>query len=503
MTRTANMDYLCVIREKNNKTYFETIDIPASTELVSTLEGMVDNTGVSVVDMQSRLDYAYPKKADREYMNYVSPHSYGDAYISGTNYPDAISLSQYNEELASHKTFLRESFAEEHKNLLKQQPAEYRRRLEEYVAEGMAKHVESLKKQYLRQAKRFIMAKNYTHTLNGVKSKPGIRMYSTDTLGWSDFKYQVTDDIRIQLGTNFGYGSASYFRLCMRYKGIDILPYSFVVKYYFAERRDIIRFTRMYNVAHDSWDVAFNFVEEAANTAAEDSEAFVQKYIIDEIHQMMYGLEKVLKDPHAYADKLAKKACLSTGYHYLTVRNMNSEEKSRYGAYPEEMSMVIKAEKITGALDFIENLTELSSTIPEISGSIDRIKEMPQEILPDVLDAINKLVSEIANLQEKKAKIERSLELLQAKAAPHVKRIDIIWELRKKKDENASRGSVVDDYKTKHPEYAELCEKIDETTNDLSKTMRELRLRDEFRSNLCDCAQRVQDAGLDPEKKVA
>ncbi len=32
------MDYLCVIREKNNKTYFETIDIPASTELVSTLE---------------------------------------------------------------------------------------------------------------------------------------------------------------------------------------------------------------------------------------------------------------------------------------------------------------------------------------------------------------------------------------------------------------------------------------------------------------------------------
>ena len=28
MAKTANMDYLCVIREKNNKTYFETIDIP-------------------------------------------------------------------------------------------------------------------------------------------------------------------------------------------------------------------------------------------------------------------------------------------------------------------------------------------------------------------------------------------------------------------------------------------------------------------------------------------
>ena len=299
------MDYLCVIRERNNKTYFERIDIPTSTELVSTLEGMVANTGVSVVDMQSRLDYAYPKK-EREYMNYVSPYSYGNAYISGTNYPEAISLSDYNEHLASHKTFLRESFAEEKENqyLLKQQPAEYRRQLDKYIEEKMAKYVESLKVQYLSQAKRFIMAKNYTNTLNGIKSKPGIRMYSTDTLGWSDFKYQVTEDIRIQLGTNFGYGSASYFRLCMRYKGIDILPYSFIVKYYLAERRDIIRFTRMYNVSHVSWDVAFDFVEEAANTAAEDTEAFVQKYIFDEIHQMMYGLEKVLKDPHAYADKL-------------------------------------------------------------------------------------------------------------------------------------------------------------------------------------------------------
>ena len=157
----------------------------------------------------------------------------------------------------------------------------------------------------------------------------------------------------------------------------------------------------------------------------------------------------------------------------------------------------------------------IRSNIRELEGSLNRIVamsrlnnreinlEMAQEILPDILDAINKLVSEIANLQEKKAKIERSLELLQAKAAPHVKRIDIIWELRKKKDENASRGSVVDDYKTKHPEYAELCEKIDETTNDLSRTMRELRLREEFRSNLSDCAQRVQNAGLDPDKKVA
>lgn len=38
--KTANIDYLCVIRENNGKTTFETIDIPVSTDLVTKLEGL-------------------------------------------------------------------------------------------------------------------------------------------------------------------------------------------------------------------------------------------------------------------------------------------------------------------------------------------------------------------------------------------------------------------------------------------------------------------------------
>ena len=180
---------------------------------------------------------------------------------------------------------------------------------------------------------------------------------------------------------------------------------------------------------------------------------------------------------------------------------MNSEEESRFGAYPEEMSMVIKAEKITGALDFVENLTKLSSTLPGIGDSIDRIKEMSREILPDIRAAINKLVSEIGNLQEKKAKIEHSLELLQAKADTHTLEIDTLWELRKKKDETVSRTSVEEDYRAKHPDYAELCVKIDKIENDLNRTLRELRLREEFRNNFSDCVRRVENAGLDSERQ--
>lgn len=38
--KTANIEYLCVIRENNGKTTFETIDIPVSTDLVTKLEGL-------------------------------------------------------------------------------------------------------------------------------------------------------------------------------------------------------------------------------------------------------------------------------------------------------------------------------------------------------------------------------------------------------------------------------------------------------------------------------
>lgn len=502
MSKTANIDYLCVIRENGERTTFETIDIPASTDLVSTLEGMVDNDSASVLDMQSHLNYAFPEE-ERKPMNYVSPFSYGSAFIEGTIYPASISYQEYKDILAEKAESLAETFEERNKYILAKNPSAYSRLLSEFVEKGIADYKVSLKKDYLSKARRFIMAKNYTKTLNSIKGNPDIRMYSTDTLGWSDFKYRVTDDITINLGTNFGYGSASYFRLCLKYKGIDILPYSFVVKYFFANRRDILRYTRMYDVAHDSWNIAFDFVEKTANLAAEDAEQFVKEYILGEIQQMMHGLEKILKDPNAYASSLAKMAGKRAECHFLTVRNMNIYEQKCYGAYPGEMSMVIKAEKITGALDFLDNMMKLSESIPEIQGSIDEIKAMSQEVLPEIISQISVLVNEIAALQEKKASAERKLEGLKEKAAPHVKRIDLLYEDRVKKDKYLSRSTVEEEYIKKHSDYAELKAQIETAQEELDSICGELRMREGFRSSLSDCVRRVQDAGLASNDNVA
>ena len=500
MFSKVNIDHLCTIRKIGNRTAFEKVEIPASTDLIATLEGMVENENVTVLDMQSIMDYTYPKE-ERRYIDYVSPHCYSSTYIEGTYYPTSLSFNGYQEKLAQKAETQRKTFENKYMQLSKGNPSEYAKLLSADVKRALEEYKRSLKKNYLQEAKRFIMAKDYTRTLDRIKCNPDVRMYSTDTLGWSSFTYNVTDDITIILGTNFGYGCSSYFRLCLRYKGIDILPYSYVVKYYKAERCDILRYTRMYNVVRDSWNLAFDFVEKTANKAAEGSEVFVREFILGEIQQMMHILEKILADPRAYADSLANDAGKRTDCHFLSVRNMDIYEKRRYGSYPEEMTMVIKAEKITGSLDFLDNLTKLSESLPDITSSIEEIKRMSQVILPEITQKVNALEAEIIDLREKEDTAQRALDALNEKAKPHMSRIDVLLEEGKKVNKSLIWGEVEDKYLKKHDDYARLKAAINSAKENLYRISYERQMRENFQKELHECVKRVEKAGL--AEKVA
>ena len=75
MDKRVNIDYLCVIRREVNNTLFEKIDIPQSTELVTTLQGMIENDNMTVLDMQAQMNIAYPKE-EQGFINYISPYPY-------------------------------------------------------------------------------------------------------------------------------------------------------------------------------------------------------------------------------------------------------------------------------------------------------------------------------------------------------------------------------------------------------------------------------------------
>ena len=68
-----------------------------------------------------------------------------------------------------------------------------------------------LKESFYKKAKKYIYASNYQEKTEAIKKDPNIKMYSTDSIGWSEFKYSINEDITIQIKTNFGYGKSSYF----------------------------------------------------------------------------------------------------------------------------------------------------------------------------------------------------------------------------------------------------------------------------------------------------
>lgn len=501
--KKVNIDYICVIRQNGDKTTFDTIDIPASSELVSKLEAMVENNNVSVLDMQAQMDNAFAYSS-RGKLNYVAPYSYHDSYITMALYPAGLTFAEYNAEAGDYRKQITEAFAEKNKVLRANDPGKYEISLANEIREKMASFTKDLKENYLSKAMRYIWASNYIKTMSRARSMSDVRMYSTDTLGWSNFEYKVTDDITIGLGTNFGYGMSSYFRLCLRYKGIDILPYSHMVKYYYADMRDLIRYLRLYSVTRDSWNTAFSFVEKVANLASSAPREFLQTWVLNEVKEMVKGLHGILDNPAFHVkDMLSKNAGLLANREYITVRNMSWSERSTYGVYPEEMTMAIQAEKITGALDFLGNLSALSQVIPDISGFIAEIRDMAVAVIPKLDAMVSSIEAKVAIAKEKLVGKEIRLESVLGALEPHVAEIDRLYDTRSEEDKDKSRVHFESTYSSTHKDYVTLKAHRDELSEQIAKLETDIRMRESFRGELLGCRKRVSDAGLVEAKKAA
>lgn len=480
---TPNIDYLCIIRESAGRTTFETIDIPVSVELISKLEGMANNPNVTVLDMQAQLNSHYAE-SERCNINYISPNFYGASYIDIARYPASYSFNRYNELLREHQ--------EQYLSRLNVVPEDLDRRL----AEETDAYAMQLKKTYLCSAKRFICAYNYTQTLNSVKRMKDVRMYSTDTLGWSDFSYKVTDAISISLGTNFGYGTSSYFHLVVRFNGIEILPYSYITRYYFANIRDLKRYTRRYEATHDSWNTAFDFVAKTANFANASPRKFLEEWVLNEVKEMVHGLHAILEDPRFTVEDWINKAGKDTDCDYLTVRNMYADEKKCFSVYPEEMTMAVQAEKITGALEFLENLSSLATHIPDIDDFISEIKRMAVCVIPRLDAMVRTLNSKLAELRKQKGNKEDICEELDTDLAQHREAISEQFEARSEERKEWSRSDFETEYTNTHPEYKVLSERKQMLSREIYDLACEISQRDEFRRSLVECRGRVENAGL-------
>ncbi len=279
-------------------------------------------------------------------------------------------------------------------------------------------------------------------------------MYSSENIGWTTFIYPISDNVKFEVRTNFGYGRSAYFRVNLLYKGIQIIPYSDVVKYYFANMQDLCQFTRQYRPRREKLADFSKFCSRNYKPCTCKSEQFVKTWIKNELEEMMKGLRRLNDNVKAEIENFEKTPNPSAD-HFICVRNINHQDIQDYKAYPKEMAAAYKAYKISGALNFLDNLSQLSEVYTFVGDYISELKQINMAILPEIEIVISNIENTLTELRGQLDALKSKKEALEKKMEPFIKTLE---GLKEKKD-SSLWWSITDNFKKLNPQY---CKMIDE-----------------------------------------
>ncbi len=414
-----NKYVLILVEDQNQYLSVKEFLIEDSETIVSNIEAIVENPKKTLWDLFSIVNSHLGNK--KKY-HFCFPYEYNSSYISDAIRPPKVPYNYAN------TTY----------------------------------HEYSRKKNYAKKVIRFIKCKYLSEAFEEVKKDGRIKMFSSDSIGWTTFEYPISEDIKVMIKTNFVYGSAAYFYLTIKYKGIVLIPYSDLVHYYYANMKNLISYTRTYACKRDSWHFALNFIAYFVNKSKEEPKNFIRKYVLSEVKDMMKGLRATMSNPKEIM-KFIKDA--NTDYIDMKViRPFSTEDKHIYEMMPQESISVFKAEKISGALLFLENLEQIQCLCPEVVDVMQEVKDMNVSIKPEVESTIKNIKLYLEPLERERDNYYNHLISLENKIDFHKKQIE---KIQKRKPESPG---IVENYINNHSEYSSLLEERES----LLKKMQEL-----------------------------
>lgn len=511
LKRIVNRHFIGVVREVDGFLNYEKVDIPQEDILIEEIEIMKADKNMTLIDVQTLFTDFYPENNFKgECYDYLYPKHYNDAYVSGAKYPRILSFDEYRNKIEEKEVWYRsdEYLTDKCKEkdelrFLKKKLSEkdFKARIEALVKKKLKEFEDSLRENFKFQE--FIYAQRYTAKLREIKNEANVKMYSTDQIGWKDFEYKVNDDILVYIKTNFGYGTASYFYCNLKYKDINILPYSWPVKYYYVGMIDFIRYTRRYRPRRTSWSEVFEFTVFASNMAKHEPERFIKEWIVDEIEEMMGGMRRIMASPeHELEDFLDvnRKSNLfgiSEVAEYAfkdVIRSCTNRDREEYKALPKEKVIAFKAEKITGSLLLLDNLRKLTEIASVIVPYIAEIEVMNQNLKPEIEMHMNIISTELEQLNCKLVEITRLLEPLKSLLEKHKKNIVSMRDeinANKDKRDKISESEAENRYGDEHPDYTSLLCKIGQLKEKKAKLEKEIEYRENFYKILSKCMKRI------------
>ena len=359
LKENINEEFLCVLR-KNKLTNQIEVDY---VTIEKPLAKIVDNFSALCDNPKSTLEQIINFIRTTTELNQLTTHYRYCVYLSGS----------YQSFKANNQDTISEIINRQQLMLLNKQnnPEKYN------INEAIAEYKKEIKAKYILWSKAFSINKSY-RLCHEDKS---ILTFSHCIDGWSNPVYQLTTNFSIEIKTNFGYGRASYFYTKLKYKNIEITPFSEWIDYEFAKFSEIVRYTQSHMLQNKYWFEAMEFSKDACNLSMANETKFVEKYVFDECERMISGLEDIFNQKQ-----------------FL----FKDREKSQYKVDKKGHALVeFRGEKISGALDFISKILEFEK-IASIKSLINRIEECNKRIQPILQDESKIIKVKILNLTEEK-----------------------------------------------------------------------------------------------------
>ena len=409
----VNETHMCVLRkEKNeNRVKVDYVELKFKhQEQLEELKRMADNDNRSVLDMQ---DYVKGSSLRRLTLDFDFCSCLSDSY-QWIPCLQSVSFADYRKEID-----------------------EYDKRGDSAGKEAYAR--DQRQRYYNRIAHRVLpaMLDDYYYDLH---KDPTVLAYSHRRVGWASPAFNLNDDIKVVYLTNFGYGSASYFFLQIFYKGIGILPYSQWIHYRKACASDIIRYTRRYHLGNQEWMKTMTFTADVYNSAVGDPASFVQKNILNEVEEMVSGLEKI----QSATSYRAQESFFNPNTIIITGDDM----------------VRFKGEKISGALRFLDQLQTLVPITDKVGFYIQRIMNCNFTVVAELEKAILSKKKYLETILARIEKEQPKWDELSSKNSKYNKMRDEMHDAIAKENEFKGKSwSTIRDERDKrfakeHPEYA-------------------------------------------------
>ena len=238
-------------------------------------------------------------------------------------------------------------------------------------------------------------------------------------------------------------------------KNIIIIPYSYALKYRYANFYDLISCTRAYIPTRENWDVAFDFVVDYVNKSTDNPEKFVIDTIMHEIEYLMSGLERLMNStekeirnrlelPNNDTEQTTIRV-IQPPMEYKTIKRIEE-------VYPSEFVIIFKAEKVSGSLSFVESFEEIAHYCPVVRQYIIQIEEYNNLIMPKLEGVRNNIERREKTIIQNKKELEIELESIEEKIYPYKTKLE---EQQKGKDKE-TRTAIEWKFKDENPAYRKL-----------------------------------------------